>query len=88
MRHADGRLIAIIERTTYSCMTGKTKPKCSIFSMQARLKGTSSLGAAADDAWLQWLVARQISGGCGRFWAADGEWSAKADSRGKAANAT
>ena len=38
MRHADGRLIAIIERTTYSCMIGRTKPKCSIFSMQARLE--------------------------------------------------
>jgi hypothetical protein len=36
MRHADGRLIAIIERTTYSCLTGRTKPKCSIFSMHGR----------------------------------------------------
>jgi hypothetical protein len=33
MRHADGRLIAIIERATYSCVIGRTKPKCSIFSM-------------------------------------------------------
>ena len=33
MRHADGRLIAMIECTTYSCITGRTKPKCSIFSM-------------------------------------------------------
>ena len=33
----DGRLIAIIECTTYSCMTGRTKPKCSIFSMHGRV---------------------------------------------------
>jgi hypothetical protein len=33
MRNADGHLIAIIERVTYRCVTGRTKPKCSIFSM-------------------------------------------------------
>ena len=35
MRHADGRLIATVEFATYS-MAGRTKPKCSIFSMQAQ----------------------------------------------------
>ena len=43
MRHADDRLIAIIERATYSCMTGRTKPKCSIFSMQ----GVAASGQAS-----------------------------------------
>jgi hypothetical protein len=33
MRHADGRLITTIERTTYTCRAGRTKPKYSTFSM-------------------------------------------------------
>jgi len=33
MKHADGRLIAVTEHTTYSCITGRTKPKCRTFSM-------------------------------------------------------
>jgi hypothetical protein len=27
-KHAESRLIAIIDLATYSCTTGKTKPKC------------------------------------------------------------
>ena len=30
MRHADRQMIAKIERYTYSCMSGRTKPKCAI----------------------------------------------------------
>ena len=33
-RHVDVRLVVIIEKTTYSSITGRAKPKCSIFSIQ------------------------------------------------------